>query len=84
MTSPISGTQRSVSMVGEHASGEAIQIWTITTGGRVNTGRIGGIELSNRGTGYVAPPTVHFFGSGFGRKLQPRLLRIQQIHAMVK
>ena len=66
MTSPISGTQRSVSMVGEHASGEAIQIWTITTGGRVNTGRIGGIELSNRGTGYVAPPTVHFFGSGFG------------------
>ena len=31
MTSPISGTQRSVSMVGEHASGEAIQIWTITT-----------------------------------------------------
>ena len=53
-------------------------------GGRVNTGRIGGIELSNRGTGYVAPPTVHFLWSGFGAKLRPRLLMIQQIHAMVK
>ena len=30
MTSPLSGTQRSVSMVGEHASGDAIQILRIT------------------------------------------------------
>ena len=29
MTSPLSGTQRSVSMVGEHASGDAIQILRI-------------------------------------------------------
>ena len=66
MTSPQSGTQRSVTMVGEHASGQAIQISITTQNGTFNTGRIGGINLAHRGTGYVAPPTVHFFGSGFG------------------
>ena len=66
MTSPQSGTQRSVTMVGEHARGRAIQITQITQNGTFNTGEIGGINLEHRGTGYVAPPTVHFFGSGFG------------------
>ena len=32
----------------------------------MDSGRIGGITISNRGTGYIAPPTVHFYGAGYG------------------
>jgi hypothetical protein len=67
MTSPSSGTQRSVTMIGEHASGQAINIIVSSNGGGwVNTGRIGGINLNFRGIGYINEPSVHFYGAGYG------------------
>ena len=84
MTSPVSGTQRSVTMVGEHAQSEAINIFNFSQAGWLDSGRIGGITLSNRGTGYIAPPTVHFYGAGYELQLQPQLLVILLTLDMVK
>ena len=66
MTSPLSGTQRSVELVGRPARGTAYQVVTITNGISRFTGEIGGVELLTRGSGYVAPPEVRFVGAGFG------------------
>ena len=55
MTSPLSGTQRSVELVGRPARGLAYQVVTIINGISRLTGEIGGVELLTRGSG-VAPP----------------------------
>ena len=65
MTSPLSGTQRSVELVGRPARGTAYQVVTITNGISSFTGEIGGVELLTRGIGYVAPPEVRFVGAGW-------------------
>ena len=88
MTSPSSGTQRSVQMVGQHAEGQAVHDWEIYWWETGSAGEIEGITLTNRGSGYVAPPTVHFIGSGYGAQAtativtdpaNPRFGQIDQI-----
>ena len=68
MTSPLSGTQRSVELVGRPARGRAISVYEANgfLGTTSTIGLIGGVELLSRGSGYVAPPRIQFIGSGSG------------------
>ena len=68
MTSPLSGTQRSVELVGRPARGRAISVYEFNGffGDLTSRGLIGGVELLSRGSGYVAPPRIQFIGSGSG------------------
>ncbi len=67
LTSPLSGTQRSVSMVGYHAEGRPV--FAVNEFG-VRTGRIAGVSLSFQGSGYMNMPIVRFVGSGFGARAE--------------
>ena len=75
-------------MVGQHAEGQAVHDWEIYWWETGSAGEIEGITLTNRGSGYVAPPTVHFIGSGYGAQAtativtdpaNPRFGQIDQI-----
>jgi len=68
MQSPLSGTQRSVSMVGEHAVGTAFHDWQRNYIGPPPPGAVLSVNLSYRGTGYRSPPRVVFKGAGFGAR----------------
>ena len=83
LTSPQSGVQRSVSLVGEHAQGIAVNsldYYTSLADGTTTTttffsassrywiGYLRSVRLTNRGSGYITPPSVEFVGSGFGAK----------------
>ena len=65
LTSPTSGTQRSVSMIGYHAEGTAVH--QRNPNGVLN-GRIAGVNMSFRGSGYMNMPSVRFIGSGYGAR----------------
>ena len=66
LTSPMSGTQRSVSQFGKHAVGTAWQevLWSWTRGWYYS-GRIISVNLMDRGAGYITAPDVEFYGSGY-------------------
>ena len=66
ITSPISGTQRSVTQVGYHAKARVIKETRSNLYTWWYTGRIAGVEIIDPGAGYIFPPTVEFFGSGYG------------------
>ena len=55
LTSPISGTQRSVSQIGKHATGTAWHevVWSISRGWHYS-GRLKSVNLLDRGAGYIA------------------------------
>lgn len=68
MKSPLSGTQRSVSMVGQHAVGTAFHDWQRNYFGPPPPGAILSVNLSYRGSGYRSAPRVVFVGAGFNAR----------------
>ena len=66
MTSPASGSQRSVTQVGYHGAGNANYLYYWRNSVWFHSGQIHGVSLDNFGIGYIAPPKVEFIGSGFG------------------
>ena len=76
MTSPASGSQRSVTQVGYHGEAEVNYevIWG-RWGYGYRTGKIAGVSIRDLkfGSGYIAPPQVEFIGSGFGAEAIARI-----------
>jgi hypothetical protein len=71
LTSPKSGIQRSVSVVGRVAEANAVHVFDFISG----IGHIHGVRLLNRGAGYISKPKVKFYGTGSGATAEAFIIK---------